>query len=98
MIARLTHTPFDYHVRPYSMNLADYFVREPELQTHSDGIIDRFSTIQEAELQRFVHQLQLSDGAPDTSAFALAAPSSPDRMSFMTLYFPYEIDEHGIFV
>ncbi|RVW51112.1 hypothetical protein CK203_078088 [Vitis vinifera] len=40
---------------------------------------------------------KLSDGAFGTSAFALAAPSSPDHMSLMTLYFPYEIDEHGIF-
>ncbi|RVW43622.1 hypothetical protein CK203_104170 [Vitis vinifera] len=25
--ARLTHTPFYYHVRPYTLSLADYFVR-----------------------------------------------------------------------
>ena len=29
--ARLTHTPFDYPVRPYTMSLADYFVRVSEL-------------------------------------------------------------------
>ena len=28
---RLTHTPFDYPVRPYTMRLADYFVRASEL-------------------------------------------------------------------
>ena len=27
--------------------------------------------------------------------FSLVAPSSPDRMSLMKLYFPDEIDEHG---
>ena len=43
--AQLTHIPFDYLVRPYSMSLADYFVRASELQTHSGGIIDGFSTI-----------------------------------------------------
>ncbi|RVW22202.1 hypothetical protein CK203_106573 [Vitis vinifera] len=32
-----------------------------------------------------------------TSTSALAAPSSPDRMSLITLYFPYEIDEQGTF-
>ena len=63
----------------------------------SNGIIDGFSTVKEAELQRLVHQLQLSDGAPGTSASALAAPSSLDHMSLMTLYFSNEIDEHGIF-
>ncbi|KAL6337991.1 hypothetical protein AAG906_007791 [Vitis piasezkii] len=40
---------------------------------------------------------RLSDGAPRTSASALTASSSPDRMSLMTLYFPDEIDEHGTF-
>ena len=39
----------------------------------------------------------MSDGAPGTSTFALAAPSSLDRVSLMTLYFPDEIDEHGTF-
>ena len=34
---------------------------------------------------------------PDTSASALATPSSPDRMSLMTLYFLDEIDGHGTF-
>ena len=39
----------------------------------------------------------LSDGAPGNSTSALVASSSPDRMSLMTLYFPNEIDKHGIF-
>ncbi|KAJ9679424.1 hypothetical protein PVL29_021374 [Vitis rotundifolia] len=95
--ARLTHTSFDYPVRPYTMRLADYFMRASESQTHLDGVIGGLSTTQEAELQRLVRQLQLSDGAPGTSTSALVAPSSPDRVSFMTLYFPDEIDEHGTF-
>ncbi|RVW44699.1 hypothetical protein CK203_109509 [Vitis vinifera] len=43
--ARLTHTLFDYLVRPYSISLANYFVRAPELQMHSDEIIDGFSIV-----------------------------------------------------
>ena len=61
--ARLTHTPFDYLIHPYTMSSADYFVRVLELQSHLDGIIRGLSTVQEAELQCLVHQLQLSDGA-----------------------------------
>ena len=64
----------------------------------SNGIIGRLSTIQEAELQRLVHQLQLSDGSPSTSASMLVTMSSLDRMSLMTFYFLNEIDEHEIFV
>ncbi|RVW69262.1 Transposon Ty3-G Gag-Pol polyprotein [Vitis vinifera] len=90
--ARLTHTPFDYLVCPYNMSFPDYFVRAPELQTHSDGIIEGFSIIQEVKLQRLVHPLQLSNGAPDTYASTLVAPSFLDHMSLMTLYFPDKID------
>ena len=39
----------------------------------------------------------MSDEAPGTSAFALTAPLSLDRMSLMTLYFSNEVDEHGTF-
>ena len=66
-------------------------------QMPSDGIIGGLSTIQEVELQRLVYQLQLSDEAPDTLASTLVVPSSPDRMSLMTFYFPDKIDEHEIF-
>ena len=55
MRARLTHTPFDYPLRPYIMSLADCFVRALEPQTNSDKSIGGFSTAQEVELQRLVH-------------------------------------------
>ena len=79
------------------MSLADYFVRASELKTHSDGNIGGFNNAQEAALQSLVHQLQLSDGAPNTFASALVVPSSLDRMSLMTLYFLDNVDEHGTF-
>ena len=44
VMVRLTHTPFYYPVCPYTMSLADYFVRAPKLQTHLDGIIGAFNT------------------------------------------------------
>ena len=53
--ARLTHTPFDYSVRLYTMSLVDYFVRVSELQSHLDGIIGGLNTVQEVELQHLVH-------------------------------------------
>ena len=97
MRARLTHTPFDYPVRPYTMSLEDYFVRASEPQTHADRIIGGLSTTQEAQLQCLVHHLQLSDGAIGTSTCALTTLSSPDCMSLMMIYFPDEIDEHETF-
>nr|CAN64571.1 hypothetical protein VITISV_006052 [Vitis vinifera] len=75
----------------------NYFMRASGPHMPSDGIIGGLSTIQEAELQRLVYQLQLSDEAPDTLASTLVVPSSPDRMNLITLYFPDEIDKHEIF-
>ena len=95
--ARLTHTPFDYFVCPYTMSLTDYFVSASESQMPSDGIIGGLSIVQEVELQRLVHQLQLSDEASGTLTSALVVPSSLDHMSLMMLYFPNEIDEQGTF-
>ncbi|KAJ9684938.1 hypothetical protein PVL29_017094 [Vitis rotundifolia] len=95
--ARLSRTSFDYPVRLHTMSLADYFMKASEPQMTSDQITGGFSTAQEAELLHLVHQLQLSDGALGTSVSALAAPSSLDRMSLMTLCFPDDVDEHGTF-
>ena len=95
--ACLTHTPFYYPVCPYTMSLADYFMRASEPHAPSDGIIGGLSTTQEAELQCLVQQLQLSDGAPGLSTSALIAPPSLNRTSLMTLCFPNEIDEHETF-
>ena len=97
MRAQLTHTPFDYPVHSYTMSLTEYFVKASVPQMPSNGIIGGLDTTQEAELQRHVYQLQLSDGVPGTSISVLAALSSPDRMSLMTLYFPDEINEHETF-
>ena len=55
--ARLTHTPFDYPVRLYTLSLVDYFVRASKPQTYLDAIIGGISTTQEPELQRLAHQL-----------------------------------------
>ncbi|RVW71193.1 Gypsy retrotransposon integrase-like protein 1 [Vitis vinifera] len=95
--ARLTYTLFDYPLRPYTRSLSDYFLRASESLTRSDVIIGGLSTSQEADLQLLVRQLRLRDGAPGPSTSALIAPSSPDRKSLMTLCFPDEIDDHGIF-
>ncbi|KAL6331728.1 hypothetical protein AAG906_016724 [Vitis piasezkii] len=49
--ARLTHMPFYYPVRPYTMSLADYFVRASKPHAPSNGIIGGLSTTQETKLR-----------------------------------------------
>ncbi|KAL6317003.1 hypothetical protein AAG906_026711 [Vitis piasezkii] len=93
--ARLSRTPFDYPIRPYRMSLADYFVRGSETRPRLEGIDSVVHTDRETDLQHLFHQLQLSDGAPDSFFPLTITPTSPDRASMLSLCFPEEITVMG---
>eukprot|EP00261_Vitis_vinifera_P037197 XP_019078440.1 PREDICTED: uncharacterized protein LOC109123359 [Vitis vinifera] len=96
--ARLSHTPFDYPIRPYRMSLTDYFVRGSETRPRLEEIHSVAHTDGETDLQHLFHQLQLSDGGPDTSFPLTITPTSPDRASMLSLCFPEEITGDGVIV
>nr|CAN83640.1 hypothetical protein VITISV_001524 [Vitis vinifera] len=96
--ARLSHTPFDYPIRPYRMSLADYFVRGSETRPRLEEIDSVVHIDRETELQHLFHQLQLSDGAPDISFPVAITPTSPDRASMLSLCFLDEIMSDGVIV
>nr|CAN65175.1 hypothetical protein VITISV_029768 [Vitis vinifera] len=96
--ARLSHTPFDYPIRPYRMSLADYFVRGSETRPRLEEIDSVAHTNRETDLQHLFHQLQLNDGAPDSSFPLTITPTSPDRASMLSLCFPEEITGDGVMV
>ncbi|RVX11222.1 hypothetical protein CK203_019783 [Vitis vinifera] len=88
--ARLSHTPFDYPIRPYRMSLADYFIRGSETRPRLEEIDSVVHIDRETDLQHLFHQLQLSDGAPDTSLPRRLLPLVPhdeyrDEMDMMTM-------------
>ena len=60
------------------MSLTNYYVRGSEIRPHSKEIDSVVHTDREIELQHLFHQLQLSDGAPDTSVSVAIAPLSSD--------------------
>ncbi|RVW56471.1 hypothetical protein CK203_072516 [Vitis vinifera] len=49
--ARLSHTPFDYPIRPYKMSLADYFVRGSEIRPRLEEIDSVVHIDRETELR-----------------------------------------------
>ena len=55
--ARLSHTPFDYLIRPYRMSLVDYFVKGSEIRPHIEEIHNGVHTDRDIELQHLFHQL-----------------------------------------
>ena len=96
--ARLFHTPFDYPIRPYRMSLAYYFVRGSETRHRLEEIDGVVHTDRETDLQHLFHQLQLSDGAPDTFFPMTITPTSLDRASILSLCFLEEITGDGVMV
>ncbi|RVW89168.1 Retrovirus-related Pol polyprotein from transposon 17.6 [Vitis vinifera] len=96
--ARLSHTPFDYLIQPYRMSLADYFVRGSETRPRLEDIDSVVHIDRETDLQHLFHQLQLSDGAPNTSLPMTITPTSPDRASMLSLCFPEEITDDRVIV
>ena len=48
---RLSHTQFDYPIRPYRMSLANYFVRGSEIRSCLEEINSVIHTNKEIELQ-----------------------------------------------
>ena len=69
-------------------------MRALEPLLHPDGSIYEPTDIQHVELHQLFSQLQLCDGAPDTST-TLIAPPSPERSSVLTMCFPDEIADYG---
>nr|CAN66315.1 hypothetical protein VITISV_035172 [Vitis vinifera] len=96
--ARLSHTPFDYPIRPYRMSLVAYFVRGSEIRPRIEEIHSVVHIDREIELQHLFHQLQLSDGALGTSVSKVITPMSPDRASMLFLCFSEEIIDDGVIV
>nr|CAN73091.1 hypothetical protein VITISV_041303 [Vitis vinifera] len=96
--ARLSHTSFDYPIRPYRMSLVNYFVKGLEIRPRIKEIHSVVHTDREIEIQHLFHQLQLSDGAPDTSVSMVITSTSPDRASMLSLCFLEEIIDDGVVV
>ena len=94
--ARLFGIPFDYPIRPYTFNFANYFVRGSKVQPCvnemgvEDSIVD--------ELQHMLHQMQMGDETPGVSTSMTIAPPSSDRASLFSLCFPDEIADYGVVI
>ena len=93
---RLSGIPFDYPICPYTFSLADYFLRELEVQPHVEEIGVKDSTMD--ELQHMLHQMQMGDETPDMSASMMIAPPSLDRASLFSLCFLDETTDYGVVI
>ena len=94
--AQLSGIPFDYPIRLYTFNLADYFVRGSKIRPRveeigiEDGIVD--------ELQHILHQMQMGDETPNMSTSVMIAPPSPDGANLFSLCFPDETTDYKVVI
>ena len=94
--ARMSGIPFDYPLRPYTFQLADYFIKESKYVPRTEEV-DHVSNM--AEIQGIQHALGhmcLSSKTIDPPEAMIVAPPSPDRASVFTMCFPEEIPDYDL--
>ena len=94
--ARMSGIPFDYPLRPYTFQLANYFIKESKYVPRTEGV-DHFSKM--AEIQGIQHALGhmcLSSETIDPPEAKIVAPPSPDRASVFSMCFPEEIPDYDL--
>ena len=94
--ARMSGIPFDYPLRPYTFQLADYFIKESKYVPRTEEV-DHVSNM--AEIQGIQHALRhmcLSSKTIDPPEAMIVAPPSPDRASVFTMCFPEEIPDYDL--
>ena len=92
--APLSGVPFDYPLRPYTFQLADYFTRESELAPHIKGV-DHVSKMDEIRgIQKALRKMCLSSKTTEPPEAMIVAPPSPNRASVFSMCFPEEVPDY----
>ena len=94
--ACLSGVPFDYPLRPYTFQLADYFTRGSEHAPRTEGV-DRVPEAVEIQgIQKALGQMCLSSETTEPPKAMIDASSSPDRASVFCMCFPEEIPDYEL--
>ena len=94
--ARLSRVPFDYPLRQYTFQLADYFTKGSEHAPHTEGV-DHVSKLAEIRcIQQALRQMCLSSKTTEPPEAMIVAPPSPDRASVFSMCFPEEVPNYDL--
>ena len=94
--ARMCGIPFDYPLRPYTFQLADYFTRGSEHAPHTEGV-DHVSKMAEIRgIQQALRHMCLSSKTTVPPEAMIVEPPSPDRASLFSMCFPEEIHDYDL--
>ena len=93
---RLSGVPFDYPLRPYTFQLADYFTRGSEHAPHTEGV-DHVSKMVEIQgIQQALGQMFFISKTTEPLEAMIIAPPSPDRASVFSMCFPEEVPDYDL--
>ena len=94
--ARLSEVPFDYPLRLYTFQSADYFTRGSEHALHTEGV-DHVSKMAKIRgIQQTLRQMCLSSKTTDPPEAMIVAPPSPDQASVFSMRFPEEVPDYDL--
>ena len=94
--ARMSGILFNYPLRSYAFQLAEYFTRGSEHAPHIEGV-DHVSKMAEIQgIQHAVGQMCLSSESIEPPEAMIVAPPSPDRANVFSMCFPEEIPDYGL--
>ena len=96
MRARLSEVPFDYPLRPYTFQLADYFTKGSEHAPHTEGVDIVPKAIEIQGIQQALGQMCLSSDTTEPPKAMIVASPSLDRANVFSMCFPEEIPDYDL--
>ena len=94
--ARLSGVPFDYPLRTYTFQLADYFTRGSEHAPHIEGVDHVLKMAEIRGIQQALRQMCLSYKTTEPPEAMIVSPPSPDRASVFSMFFPEEVPDYDL--
>ena len=70
----MTGIPFDYPLRPYTFQLADYFIRGSEHTPRTEGTVHIPETVGIQDIQQALGQIHLDTGTTEAPGAMIVAP------------------------
>ena len=92
----MTCIPFYYPLRPYTFQLADYFIKGSEHTPRTEGTVRIPETVKIQDIQQALGQMHLDTGTTETPGAMIVAPPSPDRASVFSMCFPEEVPDYDL--
>ena len=92
----LSWVPFDYPLRPYTFQLAEYFTRGLEHAPHTEGVDHVSKMVEIRGIQQALRQMCFSSKTTEPPEAMIVAPPSPDRASVFSMCFPEEVLDYDL--